>query len=150
MGGPYIQPRSIRISPYQQQTNKKIEVHDIIDDSHVSGSLRHALKDLGTIYPQVAGTSPIPHFTPHVHPKKLGQQPAIDKELAQQLKRTTAGSLKFLQLSTNLHLKNKRKMYFPMDFGDLTIDGLINTGALPSAISEDDFKQIKQIAPKKS
>ena len=37
---------------------------------------------------------------------------------------------KYMPLSTNLWLKQKRRMlYFPMDFGELTIDGLIDTGA---------------------
>ena len=36
---------------------------------------------------------------------------------------------KYMPLSTNLWLKQKRRMlYFPMDFGELTIDGLIDTG----------------------
>ena len=39
-----------------------------------------------------------------------------------------------LLLSTNLTLKSKRHMYyFPMDFEKLTLDGLIDTGALTSA-----------------
>ena len=43
----------------------------------------------------------------------------------------------YLNLSTNLTLKKKRHMYyFPMDFEKLTLDGLIDTGALTSAISE--------------
>ena len=40
-------------------------------------------------------------------------------------------------------------LYFPKDFGDLTIDSLIDTSALSSAISEADFEQIEQIAPQK-
>ena len=31
-------------------------------------------------------------------------------------------------------------LYFPMDFGELTIDGLIDTGALSSAIPEMDIR----------
>ena len=53
-----------------------------------------------------------------------------------------------LLLSTNLTLKSKRHMYyFPMDFEKLTFDGLIVTGALTSAISEQDLKKIKLLAP---
>ena len=129
---------------------EQFEVDDIIDDSHVSDTLRHALIDLWTINSQLPGTSPLPHFTRFFHPNKLGQQPVIDNETALQLKSTPDGSIKILQLSTNLHRKNKRKMlYFPMDFGDLTIDSLIEKGALSSAITEADFVQIKQIAPQK-
>ena len=34
-----------------------------------------------------------------------------------------------------------------MDFGELTIDGLIDTGALSSAIPETDFRKIRLLAP---
>ena len=40
--------------------------------------------------------------------------------------------------------------YFLMDSRDLTIDGLIDTGHLSSAISEADLEQIKQIAPQET
>ena len=36
--------------------------------------------------------------------------------------------------------------YFPMDFGELTIDGLIDTGALTSAISDADLNKIKLLS----
>ena len=53
-----------------------------------------------------------------------------------------------LLLSTNLTLKSKRHMYyFPMDFVKLSLDGLIDTGALTSAISEQDLNKIKLLAP---
>ena len=40
-----------------------------------------------------------------------------------------------IPLSTSINLKcKKRKLYFPMDFGELTINGLIDTGALSNAI----------------
>ena len=54
----------------------------------------------------------------------------------------------FVPLSTNLPLKNKRKMlYFPMDFGELNIDGLIDTGALSSAIPEANLRKARLLAP---
>ena len=34
-----------------------------------------------------------------------------------------------------------------MDFGELTIDGLIDTGALSSAIPEMDFRKIRLLSP---
>ena len=37
--------------------------------------------------------------------------------------------------------------YFPMDFGELNIDGLIDTGALSSAIPEADLRKIRLLAP---
>ena len=37
-------------------------------------------------------------------------------------------------------------LYFPMDFGELTIDGLIDTGALSNALSEADLRKIRLLA----
>ena len=36
---------------------------------------------------------------------------------------------------------------FPMDFGELTLDGLVDTGALSSAIPEADLRKIRLLAP---
>ena len=38
-------------------------------------------------------------------------------------------------------------LYFPMDFGELTVDGLIDTGAHSSAIPEADLRKIRLLAP---
>ena len=38
-------------------------------------------------------------------------------------------------------------LYFPKDFGELTIDGLIDTGALSSAIPEMDLRKIRLLSP---
>ena len=58
------------------------------------------------------------------------------------------GEPAYIPLSTNLGLKYKKRMlYFPMDFGELTIDGLIDTGALSSAIPEADLRKIRLLAP---
>ena len=57
-------------------------------------------------------------------------------------------NIMYLNLSTNLTLKQKRHMYyFLMDFEKLTLVGLIDTGALTSAIFEAtklNFYQMKQ------
>ena len=54
----------------------------------------------------------------------------------------------YVPLSTNLGLKFKRRMlYFPMEFGELTLDGLIDTGAHCSAIPEADLRKIRLLAP---
>ena len=37
--------------------------------------------------------------------------------------------------------------YFPMVFKKLTLDGLLDTGALMSAISEQDLNKVKLLAP---
>ena len=58
------------------------------------------------------------------------------------------GQPPYVPLSTNLGLKIKRRMlYFPMDFGELTLDGLIDTGAHSSAILEADLSKIRLLAP---
>ena len=58
------------------------------------------------------------------------------------------GEPSYVPLSTNLGLKIKRRMlYFPMDFRELTLDGLIDTGAHSSAIPEADFRKIRLLAP---
>ena len=50
---------------------------------------------------------------------------------------TEEGEPKYVPLSTNLELKYKRQMlHCPMEFGELTIKGLIDTGSLSSAIPE--------------
>ena len=38
-------------------------------------------------------------------------------------------------------------LYFPMDFRELTIDGLIDTGALSSAIPERDLQKLRLLSP---
>ena len=38
-------------------------------------------------------------------------------------------------------------LYFPMDFGELTLDDLVDTGALSSAIPEADLRKIRSLAP---
>ena len=38
-------------------------------------------------------------------------------------------------------------LFFPMDFGELTIDGLTDTGALSSAIPEMDLRKIRLLSP---
>ena len=37
--------------------------------------------------------------------------------------------------------------YFPIDFGELTLDGLVDTGALSSAIPEADLRKLGLLAP---
>ena len=118
--------------------NDQIESDDLITDSHVSDALRYAVIDLWTVNPQLPDTSPLPNFRPR--PQNQQRQIAvIDDQILPQLQVTPDGLTRFLPLSTKLPLKNKQKMlYFPMDFGELNIDGLIDTGALSSAIPEVD------------
>ena len=54
----------------------------------------------------------------------------------------------YVPLTTKLGLKYKRRMlYFRMDFGYLTSDGLLDTGALSSAILEADPRKNRLLAP---
>ena len=61
---------------------------------------------------------------------------------------TKDGEPDCIPLSTNINPKCKKRMLcFPMDFGELTIDGLIDTGALSSAIPEMDLRIIRLLSP---
>ena len=72
----------------------------------------------------------------------------LDETVFLHLLVTNEGELPYVPLSTNLGLKFKRRMlYFPMDFGELTLDGLIDTGAHSSAIPEADLRKIRLLAP---
>ena len=135
---------------YKDTYNKptdQIESDDLITDAHVSDALRYAVIDLWTVNPQLPDTSPLPNFRPR--PQNQQRQIAvIDDQTLPQLQVTPDGLTRFLPLSTNLPLKYKRKMlFFPRDFGELNIDGLINTGALSSANSEADLRKIRLLAP---
>ena len=127
--------------------NNQIESDDLITDAHVSDALRYALIDLWTVNPHLSDTSALPNFPPR--PQNQQRQTAvIDDQILPQLQVTPDGLTRFLPLSTNLPLKNKRKMlYFPMDFGELNIDGLIDTGALSGAIPEADLRKIRLLSP---
>ena len=127
--------------------NDQIKSDDLITDAYVSDPLRHALIDLWTVNPHLHDTSALPNFRPRPQIQQR-HKVVIDDQILPQLQVTPDGLTRFLPLSTNLPLKNKRKMlYFPMDFGELNIDGLIDTGALSSAIPEADLRKIRLLAP---
>ena len=135
---------------YKDTYNKpkdQIECDDLITDAHVSDALRHAMIDLWTVNPHLPDTSALPNFRPR--PQNQQRQTAVnDDQILPQLQVTPDGLTRFLPLSTNLPLKDKRKvLYFPMDFGELNIDGLIDTGALSSALPEADLRKIRLLAP---
>ena len=57
---------------------------------------------------------------------------------------TRTGERDYVPLTTNLGLKyERRKLYFLMDFGELTLDILVDTGALSSAVPEADLRKIR-------
>ena len=71
----------------------------------------------------------------------------IDYQILPELHVTPDGITRFLRISTNLPLKNKRKMLcFSMDVGQLNIYGLIDTGALSGAIPEANLRKIRLLA----
>ena len=90
--------------------NDPIESDDLITDAHVSHSLRYALIDLWTVNPHLLDKSALPNFQPR--PQNLRKQtPVIDDQILPQLQVTPDGLTRFLPLSTNLPLRNKRKMF---------------------------------------
>ena len=126
--------------------NDQFESDDLITDAHVSDALRYALIDLWRVNPHLPDTSALPNF--QRRPQNQQRQTAvIDEQILLQLQVTPDGLTKFLPVSTNLPLKNKRKMlHYPMDCGELSIDGLIDRGALSSAIPEADLCKIRLLA----
>ena len=72
----------------------------------------------------------------------------LDEKQFQNVFITKDGEPDCIPLSTDITLKCKKRMlYFPMDFGEQTIDGLIDTGALSSAIPEMDLRKIRLLSP---
>ena len=119
----------------------------MITDAHVSDALRYALIDLWTVNPHLPDTLALPNF--QSRPQNQQRQIAvIDDQILAQLQVTADGLTRFLPLPTNLPFVCLPKMlYFPMDFGELYIDGLIDTGALSSAIPEANLHKIRLLAP---
>ena len=75
-------------------------------------------------------------------------QSLLDEKQFQNILITKEGEPDCIPLSTSINLKCKKRMlYFPMDFGELTIDSLIDTGALSSAIPEMDLRKIRLLSP---
>ena len=75
------------------------------------------------------------------------KQPLLDEDISNHIQFDQERNVSYLPMSTSLTLKRKRHMYYmPMDFEKLTLDGLIDTGALTSAISEQDLNKIKLLA----
>ena len=75
------------------------------------------------------------------------KRPLLDDDFTEHIQFDKERNLSYLPISTALTLKRKRHIYYmPMDFEKLTLDGLIDTGALTSAISEQDLNKIKLLA----
>ena len=70
----------------------------------------------------------------------------MDEDFTEHIQLDKERNLTYLPISTSLTLKRKRHMYYiPMDFKNLTLDGLIDTGALTRAVSEQDLNKINKI-----
>ena len=75
-------------------------------------------------------------------------QSLLDEKQFQNILITKEGEPDCIPLSTSINLKCKKRMLsFPMDFGELTIDGLMDTGAICSAIPEMDLRKIRLLSP---
>ena len=111
----YVQDK-LKYKDFYNKPNDQIECDDLITDAHVSDALRYALIDLWTVNQHLPDTSTLPNFPPR--PQNPQRRTAvIDDQLLPQLQVTPDGLTKFLLLSINLPLKNKRKeLSFPMDF----------------------------------
>ena len=90
--------------------------------------------------------SDVGHKSQHVGPQVFLATAVAARFVSTLVTRT--GEPDYVPLTTNLGLKYKRRMlYFPMDFGELTLDGLVDTGALSSAIPEADLRKIRLLVP---
>ena len=119
----------------------------MITDAHVSDALRYALIYLWTVNPQLLDTSALPNFQDRLQ-NQQSQIAVINDQILPHVQVSPDGLTRFLSLITNLPLKNRHKMlYFPMVFGELNIDGLIDTGALSGAIPQADLCKTRLVAP---
>ena len=75
------------------------------------------------------------------------KQPLLEEDITNHIPFDHKSNLSYLPMLTSLTLKRKRHLYYmPMDFEKLTLDGLINTRDLTSAIVEHDLNKIKLVA----
>ena len=91
--------------------NDQIESDDLITDAHVSDALRYALIDLWTVGPQFPDTSALRNVQPRPENQQRRKAVIIDDKNLPQLQVTPDGLTRFLPLSTNFPLKNKRTKF---------------------------------------
>ena len=76
-----------------------------------------------------------------------GVSPLTDEFIEQSLSNDSRSNLTYLDPSSSLILKRIGNMFYvPMDFGATSFDGLVDTGALTSAISQSDLTQIRLLS----
>ena len=117
-------------------------------DEALNGTLTNALVDPWQTTPNPCALSaplcqdhPLNNFE-----QQVSLTTAVEARFANTLV-TRLGEPDYVPLTTNLGLKYKQRMlYFPMDFGELTLDGLVDTGALSSAFTESDLRKIRLLA----
>ena len=77
----------------------------------------------------------------------MNKQLFLDEDILNHIQFDQERNLSYLPISTASTLKRKRHMYhMPIDFAKITLDGLIDTGDLTMAISEQDLNKIKLLA----
>ena len=97
--------------------------------------------------PEIHHNSPVKNYVTINTSCDDKKQPLLSEDLTEHIQFDKERNVSYLPISTSLTLKRKRHMYYiPMDFEKLTLDGLIDTGALTSAISEQDLNKIKLLA----
>ena len=118
---------------------------DEIDPDIMDNTLSRAL--IEPWHSNFEATSPEVEVTQRPEDHK-GPTSLLDETAFLHLLVVKEGEPSYVPLSTNLGLKFRRRMlYFPMDFGELTLDGLIDTGAHSSAIPETDLRKIRLLNP---
>ena len=129
--------------------NANIEPDSLVVDQALSMVLAKARVDPWQY--NVPPTRQMTHTEPDDEFHRAGPQVSLTTTVAARFVNTLVtrtGEPDYVPLTTNLGLKYKRQMlYFPMDFGELTLDGLVDTGALSSAIPETDLRKIRLLAP---
>ena len=90
------------------------------------------------------------HTEPDDEFHRVGPQVSLATAVAARFVKTLitrTGEPDYVPLTTKLGLKYKQRMiYVPTDFGELTLDSLVDTGALSSAIPEADLRKIRFLA----
>ena len=118
--------------PPENQTGN--EVVPFLECSKNSTNTQNAEQHVVTTHSRDTTTSPLTTATPLIEERLVrdGQTNEI-----------------YLPLTSTVVLKRKQEMlYVPLDFeNNLTVDGLVDSGAFVSATAEDDLETIKQKAP---
>ena len=131
------------------KSNQNIEPDSYETDQALNTVLAKARVD-----PRQHCAHPIHQTTHHVADDefhRVGPQVSLATAVAARFVNTLVtrpGEPDYVTLTTNFGLKYKRRMlYFPMDFAELTLDGLKDTASLSSAIPEADLRKIRLLAP---